>query len=104
MAKYVKCVNSSGWSGDLSRASCYKIIHSDGLNYLIKSDSGKNIWFECERFEEPYEIPDMIIFSSQQEFEDAVMKVILERLDVVYAEKITPYGNTKADLKLEDNH
>ncbi len=96
MAKYVKCIDSSGWDGDLTSDNSYKVLHNDGLNYMIRSDEGVNRWFEHTRFEESYEIPDMIVFSSQQEFEDAVMAVVMKRLGV-------ERGRWINDFELVDN-
>lgn len=92
MSKYVKCVSSSGWSGALTEDSCYKVLSSDGLNYLITSDEGVDIWFECERFEEPYELPEPITFKSQEEFENAVMAVVMGRLEV-FSYSTDEWGN-----------
>lgn len=103
MAKYVKCVE-----GDvgvhLTLGSCYRVFKQDRFGYLIENDNEVFEWFCADRFTEPYDLPASFTFSSQQEFEDAVMKVVLERLRVYnYIESPTGSGreeylNIKDDL------
>jgi len=101
MAKYVKCIQSD-LGVPLTERNCYKVMGDDKTGYLIEDDSGSLEWWNKYRFEEPYDLPESITFSSQQEFEDAVMKVVLERLRV-YEDRETRFGNTrKTFMDIED--
>jgi hypothetical protein len=102
MAKYVKCIDNSGIP--FTEGNCYTIVNSDRSSYLLTDDYGVLHWRNKVKFEEPYDLPDTITFPSQQEFEDAVMKVVIERLRVYnYVESPTgggreEYLNIKDDL------
>lgn len=78
MAKYVKCIDNSGIP--FTEGNCYAIVNSDRICYLLTDDHGVLHWWNKGMFEEPYELPEPITFASQEEFENAVMEVIMKRL------------------------
>ena len=82
MAKYVKCIENYNLTRYLTIGDCYKILGETSLMYQIQDDKGHEDWYDMRCFEEPYDLPEPITFSSQQEFEDAVMAVIIKRLNV----------------------
>ncbi len=84
MAKYVKCIDNSLYTGCITNGASYKVITQcfDTYSYLIVDDYKTERWIALDRFEEPYELPEAITFASQEEFEDAVMEVLLKRLGV----------------------
>lgn len=100
MAKYVKCIQG-GLGVPLTAGNCYKVVSDDGYGYLIENDEGLFEWYSEIRFEEPYDLPEAITFSSQQEFEDAVMKVVLERLSVSNT-TYKDYHGTTTEFTIED--
>jgi hypothetical protein len=106
MAKYVKCVQDSGIP--FAKGNCYAVVNSDKSSYLLKNDYGVLQWWSKTGFEDQYDLPEPITFSSQQEFEDAVMKVVLERLQIqttqfnLFGRKVGDYYNTSACFDKED--
>jgi hypothetical protein len=107
MAKYVKCIQGD-LGVPLTDGNCYRVMGDDNVGYLIEDDSGSLEWWNKYRFEEPYDLPEAITFSSQQEFDNAVMKVVLERLQIqtkqfdLFGRKITDYYNTSVCVDSED--
>ena len=81
MVKYVKCIQVDV-GVPLTHGNSYKIVNSDKVSYLIQDDGGDLEWWNKYRFEEPYELPESITFASQEEFENAVMEVVMKRLEV----------------------
>jgi hypothetical protein len=106
MAKYVKCVDNDLNYIPLTIGSVYKVIDFDSASYMIEDDTKCVEWWNNYRFEE---LPEAVTFSSQQEFEDAVMKVVLERLQIqtrqfdLFGRKITDYYNTSVCVDSKDN-
>ncbi len=84
MAKYAKCVCNDCYKGCMTNGASYKIITVCGntRSYLIADDYKMERWVPEENFEEPYDLLEAITFSSQREFEDAVMNVLKSRLEV----------------------
>lgn len=80
MAKYVKCIDNSGIP--FTEGNCYAVVNSDRICYLLTDDHGVLHWWNKGMFEEPYEIPEPITFTSQEEFENAVMAAVMKRLCV----------------------
>ena len=79
MAKYVKCIDNDKYTGCITNGVSYKVLEYN-LNreeYLIIDDYQKERWLVAERFEDSY-----ITFTSQEEFENAVMEVIMKRLSI----------------------
>ena len=81
MSKYVRCIESD-LGVPLTEGFCYKILDSNRLSYLLEGDDGKRDYYRKARFEEPYDVQEPIIFLTQQDFEDAVMKTVMQRLSV----------------------
>jgi hypothetical protein len=110
MAKYVKCICNDCYKGCMTNGTSYKTIAvcGDTRSYLIVDDYKTERWVPEENFEESYDVPETITFSSQQEFEDAVMKVVLERLQIqtkqfdLFGRKITNYYNTSTCFDKEE--
>jgi len=108
MVKYVKCISDSGIP--FTEGNCYATVNTDKSSYLLTDDYGTLQWWNKTRFAEPYDLPEAITFASQQEFEDAVMKVVLERLAVQtltfdkFGRKLTEqYSNSTVYDILEGN-
>jgi hypothetical protein len=99
MTKYVKCVDNTGIP--FTEGNCYAIVNSDRASYLLTDDYGILHWWNKIKFEEPCDLPDAITFSSQQEFEDTVIKVVLERLSVSNTTYEDYYGTT-TEFTIED--
>ncbi len=96
MAKYVKCIQGD-FGVPLTEGNCYKVINSNKVGHLVQDDEGHLEWWSRDRFGEPYELPEPITFSSQEEFEDAVMAVIMERLEV-FSYSTDKWGNELQEL------
>jgi len=101
MAKYVKCIQSD-FGTFLTEGNCYKIINSDSNGYLVYADNNEAIWYRKYRFGEPYELPEPITFASQEEFENAVMEVVLKRLGVYNYTESPTGGGFKDYIYTED--
>lgn len=83
MAKYVRCIDDFEVGHCISIGTVYEIIGEDFFNWKIGSDDNKNTnYFSKQRFEKPYEVQEPIVFLTQQDFEDAVMKTVMQRLSV----------------------
>lgn len=82
MAKYVKCIDNSLYTGCITNGASYKVITQcfDTYSYLIVDDYKTERWIALDRFEEPCELPEPITFASQEEFDNAVMEVVMKRL------------------------
>lgn len=82
MAKYVKCIDNYKIHNLLKVGNCYKILFYTDSNYRIVDELGCEDWFNIDYFGEPYELPEPITFASQEDFENAVMAVIMKRLSI----------------------
>lgn len=104
MAKYVKCVDNSLYTGCITSGACYKVITQcyDTGAYLIVDDYREERWVPEENFEEPYELPDTITFASQEDFENAVMGVVFKRLGVYNYTESPTGGYSKNYISTED--
>lgn len=100
MAKYVKCIDNSGIP--FTEGNCYTVINADIICYLLRDDSGLENWWNKGMFEEPYELPEPITFASQEDFENAVMEVVMKRLNVFFADNSDPWGGKRNYCHLED--
>lgn len=90
MAKYVKCVANNTAELNLTKDKTYKLLDSssdDFCKWAVKNDLGDIVWYSRGGFVEDVEG----VYRSQEEFEDAVMKVVLERL------RVYKYGNIELD-------
>lgn len=95
MAKYVKCIDNSLYTGCITNGASYKIISlcGDTRAYLIVDDYRAERWVPEENFEEPYELPESITFASQEEFENAVMAVVMKRISIQSHEAYIQVGD-----------
>lgn len=82
MSKYVRCIDNEANSVYLTTGNSYKIIGSSEYGYDIQNDKGYILCYRHWRFDEPYDLPEPIVFLTQQDFEDAVMKTVMQRLSV----------------------
>lgn len=80
MAKYVRCIDDSGIP--FTEGKCYNVENSDVVCHLITDDTGVLGWWNKGMFEEPYDVQEPIVFLTQQDFEDAVIKAVMQRLSV----------------------
>lgn len=73
----VKCIDSG--IHKITNGRVYEVRCEDGTAFNITDDESNNVWLSDTRFED---VPDTITFASQEEFENAVMEVVLKRLGV----------------------
>ena len=100
MAKYVKCIDNSGIL--FTEGNCYAVVNSDRICYLLTDDHGVLRWWNKGMFEEPYDLPEPITFASQEDFENAVMAVVLKRLGVYNYTESPRGGGFKDYISTED--
>ena len=82
MAKYVKCIDDRDLKSFIKEGNTYRILEDVRNKYKIIDDYGSKNYFNKWLFEEPYELPEPITFASQEDFENAVMEVVIKRLNV----------------------
>lgn len=73
-----KCVDSGGIHR-ITNGKIYEVLCEDGTAFNITDDNDNNVWLSDTRFED---VPDTITFTSQEEFENAVMAAVMKRLSI----------------------
>ena len=71
----VKCIDSG--IHKITNGRIYEVRCEDGTAFNITDDEGNNVWLSDTRFED---VPDTVTFTSQEDFENAVMAVVMKRL------------------------
>ena len=104
MAKYVKCTNNIDVENYIEVGKEYKLLEVavDG-SYLIESGHG-TYWFLPSRFDSDKinSEGEPITFTSQEDFENAVMEVVLKRLGVYNYTESPTGGGSKDYIYTED--
>ena len=78
MAKYVKCIDNSRNKDNLTIGKVYESFSYSPTHISLVNDNGDVCTYQMNRFQDVDD--NRVIFTSQEDFENAVMAVIMKRL------------------------